>query len=93
MATYTTNLHLYKPDETDNYGDFREAFNDNMDKLDEGGGGGNADIVELTQAEYDALPDTKLTDGKVYFIKDAVSPEQFLTVQNGAICVIFDDGT
>lgn len=92
MATYTPNLNLYKPDSTDDYGNFREAFNDNMDKLDQGGGG-NANIVELTQAQYDALPDTKLTDGKVYFIKDAVSPEQFLTVQNGAICVIFDDGT
>lgn len=34
------------------------------------GGGGNADKVELTKAEYDALPDTKLTDGKMYFIKD-----------------------
>ena len=36
-----------------------------------GGGGGEYDSsVELTQAEYDALPDTKLTDNKNYFIKD-----------------------
>lgn len=35
----------------------------------EGGGGSDAS-VELTQAEYDALPDTKLTDNKNYFIKD-----------------------
>ena len=35
-----------------------------------GGGGGNADIVHLTQAEYDALPPTKLTDNKVYMITD-----------------------
>lgn len=34
------------------------------------GGGGNADKIELTKAEYDALPDTKLTDGKMYFITD-----------------------
>lgn len=34
------------------------------------GGGGNADKVELTKAEYDALPDSKLTDGKMYFIND-----------------------
>lgn len=33
-------------------------------------GGGSSDDVELTQAEYDALPDTKLTDNKNYFIKD-----------------------
>lgn len=36
-----------------------------------GGGGGNADVVHLTQAEYDALPPTKLTDDKVYMITDA----------------------
>lgn len=95
MATYTSNYNLYKPDSSDAFGDFRNEFNNNMDIIDQnlGGGGGNANIVELTQAEYDALPDTKLTDGKVYFIKDAISPEQFLTVKNGAICVIFDDGT
>lgn len=34
------------------------------------GGGTSADVVELTKAEYDALPDSKLTDGKQYFIKD-----------------------
>lgn len=39
-------------------------------KVPTGGGGGNADKVELTRAEYEALPDTKLTDGKMYFIKD-----------------------
>lgn len=35
-----------------------------------GGGGGNTDIVYLTQAEYDALPDSKLSDDKVYMITD-----------------------
>ena len=35
-----------------------------------GGGGTGSYDVELTQAEYDALPDTKLTDNKNYFIKD-----------------------
>lgn len=28
----------------------------------------SSDIVKLTKEEYDALPDTKLTDGKIYFI-------------------------
>jgi len=40
------------------------------DELGSGGGGGNADIVHLTQAEYDALPYSKLTDDKVYMITD-----------------------
>lgn len=42
-----------------------------------GGGGGNTNAVYLTQAEYDALPDTKLTDGKVYFIEDATPAPDF----------------
>lgn len=42
MASYTPNLNLYKPDSTDDFGDFREAFNDNMDILDGGGGGGDS---------------------------------------------------
>lgn len=39
MATYTPNLNLYKPDPTDNYEDFLPEFNDNMNKLDQSGGG------------------------------------------------------
>ena len=43
MATRTENFELYKPDATDNFSDFREEFNDNMDIIDEnlGGGGGS----------------------------------------------------
>ena len=39
MASYTPNLNLYKPDSSDNYGDFRSEFNGNMDKLDNAVGG------------------------------------------------------
>lgn len=46
MASYTPNLNLYKPDDEDDYKDFREGFNDNMDILDQGGGG---DSVSYTQ--------------------------------------------
>ena len=37
--------------------------------FDLGAGGGN--IVYITQAEYDALPDSKLTNGIEYRITDA----------------------
>ena len=37
------------------------------------GGSSSANIVELTQEEYDALPDSKLTDGVMYAIKDVDS--------------------
>ena len=48
MASYTPNLNLYKPDDSDDYKDFREGFNDNMDILDQGGGGGG-DSVQYVQ--------------------------------------------
>jgi len=46
MATYTPNLNLYKPDSTDDFGDFCSEFNDNMDKLDSAPTG---DSVSYTQ--------------------------------------------
>lgn len=115
MATYTTNYNLEKPDSTDDFGDFRASYNDNMDIIDQnlggGGGGGHTildendqtmtqrtglqftgnvevtddsvndktvvdmpyEVVHLTQAQYDALPNTKLTDGKIYCITDVYS--------------------
>lgn len=40
-----------------------------VDNLPSGGGGGNANILEITQTKYDNLPDTKLTDNILYLIK------------------------
>ena len=58
----TEHLGLVKPDgET--------TFVDENGVISAVGGGGTEAIV-LTQAEYNALPDTKLTDGKIYAIKD-----------------------
>lgn len=116
MATYTPNYNLEKPEATDNFGDFRQSYNDNMDIIDQnlggGGGGGNVNDVlvngvsvvdgngdaqvisykEVTQAEYDALPNTKLTDGIAYFIKDAPTSDEIFTVISGELNIIFDDG-
>ena len=39
MASYTPNLNLYKPDSTDDFGDFRSEFDNNMDILDNAVGG------------------------------------------------------
>lgn len=44
MGTYTPNLNLYKPDPTDDYEDFLPEFNDNMNKLDQSGGGGGSNV-------------------------------------------------
>lgn len=55
MASYTPNLNLYKPDSTDDFGDFREAFNDNMEKIDQGGGGGDSVSWNQIQTSGDKI--------------------------------------
>lgn len=45
--------------------------NHKWDCLASDGGGGTSVGIELTQAEYDALPSSKLTDGVDYYITDA----------------------
>lgn len=43
-----------------------------MEALSEKQGGecGGAEVIEVTKEEYDSLPDSKYTDGKLYKIKD-----------------------
>ena len=51
MATTTTNYDLIKPEETDNFEDFLQSYNDNMDTIDQnmgGGGGGSSTFAGLT---------------------------------------------
>ena len=113
MATLTPNYNLGKPDATDQYGLFRQLFNDNMDIIDEnlggGGGGGNVDDVEVngvsvldtsdhiakitsykevTQAEYDALPSSKESDGVAYFVKDGGVTSVF-SIVDGMVCITY----
>lgn len=75
MAQYTDNYNLSMPEATDTQASFISAYRQNMEIIDDnlGGGGGSANIVELTQAEYDALPDSKYTDDVLYAIKDVYS--------------------
>lgn len=42
------------------------------------GGGGNANYVELTQAEYDELTEEEKHNGKMYFITDGGSDESII---------------
>jgi hypothetical protein len=51
MAQYTPNYNLGKPEETDPFKDFRALFNDNMDKIDQIGGGSTytaGDGIDIT---------------------------------------------
>lgn len=41
-----------------------------------GGGGGNTNSVEITQAEWDAMDDSKFTDDVTYFIPDGDGEEE-----------------
>lgn len=50
MATYTPNLNLYKPDPTDDFEDFRAEFNENMNKLDQSGGGSSVSWNQIQQS-------------------------------------------
>ena len=72
MATYTPNLNLYKPDDSDNYEDFREGFNENMDKLDQGGGGSTytaGDGIDIT-SDVISLAYLKVVNGAVNLVFD-----------------------
>ena len=52
MASYTPNYGLSMPDENDDYLDFRESYNENMEIIDENmGGGGGGDSVSWNQIQ------------------------------------------
>lgn len=78
MASYTPNYNLGKPDSSDQFANFRQVFNDNMDIIDNisGGGGGGS---------YSA--------GEGIKIQNNVISLAYLVVQNGKVCLTFDDGT
>lgn len=61
MGTYTPNLNLYKPDSSDDYENFREEFNDNMDKIDQSGGGGGGSNVSWTQIQQSGTKIAEIT--------------------------------
>ena len=48
MAQYTPNYGLSMPDTTDDFKDFRESYNENIETIDQNLGGGG-DSVSYTQ--------------------------------------------
>lgn len=77
MASYTPNYNLGKPDSTDPFGNFRQLFNDNMDIIDTISGGGGGSY----------------TAGDGIDITSNVISLDYFKVVNGAINLVFDDGT
>ena len=49
-----------------------------------------AQTKEVTQAEYNALPSSKESDGVAYFIKDGGSPFVF-SIVDGAVCITYEE--
>lgn len=78
MATYTPNYNLGKPETTDPFGysSFLPLFNDNMDKIDQIGGGGGSSY----------------TAGDGIDITNDIISLAYLKVVNGAVNIVFDDG-
>lgn len=94
----TPNYGLGQPEATDEFKDFRQLFNNNMDIIDQnlsGGGGGHTILDE----SGNTLPNrTKLqfTDG-LQASDDNVNGKTvvslaYFSIVNGAINVTFDDG-
>ena len=57
MAQYTPNYNLGKPEEADPFGDFRALFNDNMDKIDQIGGGTGIDYLTVIDGKVNIIFD------------------------------------
>lgn len=45
---------------------------------------------EVTQAEYDALPSSKESDGVAYFVKDGGVTSVF-SIVNGMVCITYEE--
>ena len=72
MATYTPNLNLYKPDSSDNFGDFRSELDNNMDILDSAISGNvytAGDGIDIT-SNVISLEYLKVVNGAVNLVFD-----------------------
>lgn len=85
MATYTSNLNLYMPDSTDDFGEFREEHNDNMVKIDNaiGGGGGSGGHTIIDQSGNNMPNRTGLQFIGASVTDDSVNDKTVVTVTGG----------
>ena len=93
MATRTTNYNLYKPDATDNFSDFRDEFNDNMEIIDQnlgGGGSGGHTIYDKDGTEL-AQENGLQFKGAVNVSDDSVNGRTVVDVEGGAVYGAFID--
>lgn len=83
MATYTPNLNLGKPEATDAFGNFRQLFNDNMDILDNGGGGGSGGHTIIDQSGNAMPQETGLQFIGASVTDDSVNNKTVVTITGG----------
>lgn len=93
----TPNYGLGQPEATDEFKDFRQLFNDNMDIIDLNmGGSGGHTIVDENGANLPSESKLQFTDG-LQAVDDNVNGKTvvslaYFSIVNGAINVTFDDG-
>ena len=85
MATYTPNYNLEKPESTDDFKDFRQSYNGNMDIIDQnlgGGGGGSASDVTYDNTDS-GLSATNVQDAIDEVVTEVSGKQDALTAGNG----------
>lgn len=90
MATYTPILNLYKPDASDPFGEFRKKFNDNMDILDNGGGGGGHTIYDENGSAMTQRAGLEFT-GSVSVSDDSENDKTIVDILGGNVYGAFID--
>ena len=85
MSTLTPNYNLEKPEATDPFGDFRQLFNDNMDKIDQiGGGGGSGGHTIIDENGQSMTQRTGLEfTGNVQVTDDSVNDKTIVDILGG----------
>ena len=68
-------------------------YNATSEKWENGtGGGGSANAVEISWSDYQNLSQQEKENGTQYYIPDAPPTYPYLTVENGVLMIIYDDG-
>lgn len=92
MASYTPNHNLYKPSGSDPYGDFITKFGDNMDIIDNLGGGGGSGHTIINPSGSDMPQETGLQfTGNVTVNDDSVNDKTVIDIGYGFPPLIYSD--
>lgn len=98
MATHTPNYNLEKPEATDDFKDFRQSYNSNMEIIDQNLGGGSSGhtIVDENGTILDDEPKLQFTDG-LSASDDSINGKtivklDYFAVVGGELCQVRDDG-